>query len=67
MRLVLGLRNGERVDIVAAAREQADDAGQDARLVVDDDGKRMRLGRLLAVVKEIGRGRLLCGHACSSP
>ncbi len=38
MRLVLGLRHGERVDIVAAAGEQADDAGKHAGLVVDEHG-----------------------------
>ncbi len=36
------LRHGEALDIVAAAREQADDPRQHARLVVDEHGKRMR-------------------------
>jgi hypothetical protein len=35
MLAVLGLRHCERLDIVAPAGEQADDAGEHARLVVD--------------------------------
>src|SRR5436190_19202126 len=35
MLLVLGLRDGERVDVVAAPGEQADDAREHARFVVD--------------------------------
>src|SRR5262249_42455976 len=54
--LVLGLRDGERVDVVAATGEQADDTREHARLVVDDDGKRMRLNGLGS-----GRGRVMGG------
>ena len=36
---VLGRADGEAVDVVAAAREQARDAGQDAGLVLDQDGQ----------------------------
>ena len=45
MGLVLGFRDGERLDVVAAPGEQADDPGEHARLVVDDDGQRMGFGR----------------------
>ena len=40
---LLGVDLGYRqaLDVVAAAGEQADDAGQDARLVVDQDGDRV--------------------------
>ena len=44
---VLGMRhfgNRETLDIVAAAREQADHAGQDAGLVVDQHRERVGLG-----------------------
>ena len=37
MRLMLGLRDRQALDIVAAAGEQADDAGKHARLVVDEN------------------------------
>ena len=37
------LRYGQAVDVVAAAREQADHPGQHARLVVDQDGDRVAL------------------------
>ena len=60
MRLVLGLRHGERVDIVAAAGEQPDDAREHARLVVDEHGQSVGLGLLLALIERIGRSRL--GH-----
>ena len=43
MLLVLGLRNGERVDIVATAGEQADDASKHAGLIVDENRERVRL------------------------
>ncbi len=36
--LGVGLRHGQALDVVAAAREQADHARQDAGLVVDQDG-----------------------------
>ena len=42
---VLGLRDGQALDVVAAAGEQADDPGQHARLVVDEDRKRVPLQR----------------------
>src|SRR5215471_3447723 len=46
MLLVLGLRNGQRIDVVAAPGEQADDAREHAGLVVDDDRERAALDRL---------------------
>ena len=46
MLLVLGLRDGERVDIVAAAGKQPDHARQHARLVVDEHRERAALGLL---------------------
>ena len=49
MRLVLGLRHGERLDIVAAAGEQADDAREHAGLVVDEHGQSVGLGLFLAL------------------
>jgi len=36
-RRIVGRTDGERVDVEAAAREQAGDPGQDARLVLDED------------------------------
>ena len=54
---VLGLRHRQRLDIVAAAGEQADDARQHARLVVDQHRERMRL-RLL----RRRRGRIMAGR-----
>src|SRR5208282_3553476 len=44
--LVLGLGDGERVDVVAAAGEQPDHARQHARLVVDEHTERARLDAL---------------------
>ena len=41
--LVLRFRHGKRVDIIAAARKQADDTGQYAGLVIDDDGESVGL------------------------
>ena len=46
MLLVLGLGDGERVDVVAAAGEQADDARQHAGLVVDQHAERAALDLL---------------------
>ena len=54
MRLVLGLRHGQQLDIVAAAGEQADDAREHARLVVDEHGQSVGLGLLLALIERIG-------------
>src|SRR5688572_14307284 len=44
--LVLGLRHRQRVDVVAAAGEQSDDARQHARLVVDEHTERVALDSL---------------------
>ena len=54
---MLRLGDGERLDVVAAAREQADDAGEHAGLVVDDDGEGVGLDQRLGGVEEIGRAR----------
>ena len=54
---VLGLRDREAVDVVAAAGEEADDAGEHARLVVDDHRERVALGAVVPLLDEIGRGR----------
>ncbi len=59
MGFVLGLRDGQGFDVVAAPGEQADDPGEDARLVVDDNRQGVRLDRILAVLEEIGRCRLV--------
>ena len=39
-------------DVVAAPGEQADDPGEDARLVVDDNRQGVRLDRILAVLEK---------------
>jgi hypothetical protein len=62
MRLVLGLRHGERLDIVAASSEQPDDAREHARLVVDQHAHRMPSMLLLRPADRIGRSGL--GHQC---
>ena len=43
--LVLGFRDGKALDIIAAPGKQADDAGQHARLVVDQHGQCVDFGR----------------------
>ena len=48
MLLMLGLGDGERVDIVAAAGEQADDAREHAGLVVDKHAEGADFDALLA-------------------
>src|SRR5262249_14127148 len=52
--LVLGLRDREALDVVAAAGEEADDAREHAGLVVDDHRQRMALDPLVH-----GRGRVM--------
>ena len=52
--LVLGLGDGEALDVVAAAGKQADDAGKHARLVVDQNRQRMGFGSLGFTGDEIG-------------
>src|SRR4051794_3390846 len=37
----IDLRHGQALDVVATAGEQADDTGQHARLVIDQDGNRV--------------------------
>ena len=54
---VLGFADRERVDIVAARREQPDHPGEDARLVVDQHRERVALGLLGFGNREIGRAR----------
>ena len=58
--LVLGLRHGEAVDVVAAAREQAGDARQHARLVVDQDGERVASRASPCVPRGSRRSRVDC-------
>src|SRR5215470_16596381 len=65
MRLVLGLGHGERLDVVAAAGEQPDDAREHAGLVVDQHGHGVRLEPLLALLERIGRSGLR--HQCLPP
>src|SRR5689334_3290992 len=68
VRLVLGLRHGEGFDVVAAAGEQADDAGEDSRLVVDDDREGVSLDRILAILEKIGGCRRVdCGLVHDGP
>jgi hypothetical protein len=50
-RLVVGRPDHERVDVEPAAREQAGDPGQDARLVLDEDRE-----HVLAAGANAGRG-----------
>jgi hypothetical protein len=58
--LVIGLGHRERLDVVAAAREEADDTRQHAGLVVDDDGEGVPLHHLgeggAEVVGGVARG-----------
>src|ERR1700730_12337584 len=58
MPLVLGLGDGERIDIVAAPGEQPDDAGQHPRLVVDENRQGMSLDLL-----RYGRSGIMGGGA----
>ncbi len=46
MRLVMRLRDGQALDIVATAREQAGDAREHAGLVVDDHREGVPIDRL---------------------
>ena len=62
MLLVLRLRYGETLDIVAAPGEQPGDAGEHAGLVVHHHRESVRDGRLLAVIEEVGGAGLLVGH-----
>src|SRR5699024_10633106 len=52
---VLGLRHGQRLDVIATAGEQADDAGKNARLVIDQNRQRMALGLLNSWCRRIMR------------
>src|SRR5947209_11219137 len=61
MLLVLGLGNGETVDIVAAPGEQPDDARKHARLVVDQHRERVALGLFLDRLSRI------MARACRGP
>src|SRR5262249_15649788 len=63
--LVLGLRDGEALDVVASPREHAGNACKHAGLVVDEDRQRMRLGRLLALLHEISGAWLVVLHGSS--
>src|SRR5690606_14316799 len=54
MPLVLGLRHGEAVDVVAAPGKEADDAREYPGLVVYEHGERARLGGLGFPGDEIG-------------
>src|SRR3954470_15983122 len=47
MLLVLGFRDGETVDVVAAPGEQPDHAREHAGLIIDQHRKRVPLGLLL--------------------
>jgi hypothetical protein len=58
MFLALGLRDRKTFDVVAAAGEQPDHAREHAGLVLDQNGERMRLVRIVAIFDEIGRCRL---------
>jgi len=54
--LVVDLGHGQAFDVVAPSRKQADHAGQNARFVVDEHGKRMGLDRFgMRVAQVIGR------------
>ena len=50
-------RHGQAVDVVAAAGEQADDAGEDARLVVHQDGDRRAAQCGVGHVRDYCHGR----------
>src|SRR5215472_15751116 len=62
MSLVFGLRNRERVDVVAAAGKQADDAGEHAGLVVDQYAQRAALDALAERGGGIMGGRRTDAH-----
>src|SRR5271166_829842 len=57
MTLVLSLRDGQRIDIVAAPGEQPDHAGEHTRLVVDENRQRVRLDLL-----RYGCGGIMAGR-----
>ena len=53
---MVNLGDSQAFDIVATAREQPDDARQNARLIVDHDGERMGLKQFsIGVFEVIGR------------
>jgi len=54
--VAVDLGDRERLDVVAARGEQADDAGEDARLVVDDAGERALFHALVGVGHVVGGG-----------
>src|SRR5262249_13345065 len=62
MLLMFGFRHGERVDIVAAAGEQADHPRQHAGLVVDETAQCMRSDFLRRRRGGIVRGWCSLGH-----
>ncbi|EXU84165.1 hypothetical protein AX23_00915 [Brucella melitensis 548] len=53
--LMFGFRHRQALDIIATAGKQADDAGKNARLIIDEDCKRVGFGRLGFGSNEIGR------------
>ena len=55
VRVAVDLGDRQRLDVVATGGEQADDAGEHARLVVDDAGERSLLDAL------VGRGHVIGG------
>src|SRR5262249_43891336 len=48
------LRYRKGIDVVAAAREEADHAREHARLVIDENGKAVALGRLINAWRPFG-------------
>src|SRR5262249_3618593 len=66
MLLMLGLRDREALDIVAAPREQADHACEHTGLVGDEHRERVGLVRIVPILEEVG-GCWLVHVVCSLP
>ena len=60
--VAVGLGDRQALDVVAAGGEQADDAVQDARLVVHEDGERRQGLGLDGVAHVVGRGGGVSRH-----
>ena len=59
VRVAVDLGDRERFNVVAARGEQADDAGEDARLVVDDAGQRALLDAFVGMRHVVGGGGIV--------
>src|SRR5215471_4823731 len=66
MLLALGLRHREAFDVVTAAREQSDDAGEHPGFVLHQYRERVRLVRVVPFLDEVGRCGLVHEYPLSS-